>query len=89
MTIKSIRKGDWKYVPPGEVADRSGVGEWIRTPIGSEGALFYLPEDPAEQDSLVAHYPAKAKELHDLLESELRGVAMGDVKNNAGGAIEH
>jgi len=89
MTIKSIRKGDWKYVPPGEMADRGGVDEWIRTPIGPAGALFYLPEDPAEQNNLVAHYPAKAKELHALLQTELKGSTMTDSNNNAGGAIKH
>lgn len=89
MTIKSIRKGNWKYVPPGEMADRGGVGEWIRTPIGSDGALFYLPEDPAEQTDVAAQYPAVAKELHALLEAELEGAPMGNVKNDAGGAIQH
>jgi arylsulfatase A-like enzyme len=89
MTIKAIRKGDWKYLPPGEVADRGGFGEWIRTKISDEGALFYLPEDPQELNNLATQYPVKAKELHALFEAQLEGAAAGDAKNSAGGAIKH
>jgi arylsulfatase A-like enzyme len=89
MTIKAIRKGDWKYVPPGEVADRGGFGKWIRTPVGPEGALYYLPEDPEERNNLAGIYPAKAKELHGQLMAELEGTPMTDTANSAGGAISH
>ena len=89
MTIKSIRKGDWKYIPKGEVADRGGVDEWIRTPTGPQGALFYLPEDPEERNNLARKYPAKARELRELLQAELEGSAMTDAHNTAGGAIKH
>nr|WP_289055443.1 hypothetical protein [uncultured Carboxylicivirga sp.] len=69
--IKSIRKGPWKYVPPGRVRSKGSIDEIIYENIGEEGALFYLPEDQGETNNLAIKYPQKAKELSLLLESEL------------------
>ena len=66
-----------------------GVDAWKRVQVAAGGALFYLPEDPAEQTNLANRYPEKAKELHRLLKVELNGVAMSDAANSAGGAIKH
>ena len=69
--IKSIRKGAWKYVPPGKVRNKGSIDEMIFDYIGNEGALFFLPEDPSETNNLASKYPQKAKELSLLLKAEL------------------
>ncbi len=70
--IKSIRKGAWKYVPPGRVSNKGSIDEIIYDNIGEEGALFYLPEDPGETNNLATKYPQKVKELMLLLHNEIR-----------------
>ena len=69
--IKSIRKGAWKYIPPGKVRSKGSIDEMIFDYIGNEGALFFLPEDPSETNNLASKYPQKAKELSLLLNAEL------------------
>lgn len=73
VKMQSIRMGDWKYVPPGEVTNRGGIGKFHHDRIAAPGALFYLPEDPAEQNNVAHLYPSKVKELRELLASELEG----------------
>ena len=68
---KSIRVGDWKFVPPGRVRDRFRIGTNHFETIPATGALFYLPEDPQERNNLATLYPAKATELSTLLSREL------------------
>lgn len=68
---KSIRVGDWKFVPPGQVRDRFRIGLNNFEKIPETGALFYLPEDPQERNNLATRYPAKAAELGTLLSREL------------------
>lgn len=70
---KSIRSGDWKYVPPGEVRDRTRIGKNHLEEIPATGALYYLPEDPQERTNLATQYPAKTAELSQLLAKELNG----------------
>jgi arylsulfatase A len=69
--LKSIRAGDWKYVPAGIVTSKGGIDEKIFESVGEEGALYFLPEDPEERNNLAPAYPAKAVELKNLLEDEL------------------
>ena len=71
IDLKSIRAGDWKYVPPGVVTSKGGIDEKVFETIGEEGALYFLPEDPEERKNLAQAYPAKAAELKQLLEDEL------------------
>ena len=68
---KSIRQGDWKYIPPGRVRDRFRIGTNTFETIPETGGLYFLPEDPAERNNLAADYPHKAAELAALLEAEL------------------
>ena len=76
VNMKSIRKGPWKYVPQGRVANRGKVGIFFQDDIPESGALFYLPEDPAEQKNLATQYPAKAREMRAILKKEQGGKAM-------------
>ena len=71
INMESIRKGDWKYVPPGNVRNRGKIGINNLDEISEPGALFYLPEDPAEQNNVAHLYPSTVKELRDLLTREL------------------
>jgi arylsulfatase A len=89
VSIKSIRKGDWKYFPAGQVRDRGGVGEWISESTGPKGALYALSKDPRERNNLVEQYPVVAKELHEILKDELKGSEMTDANNKVGGAVLH
>jgi arylsulfatase A-like enzyme len=73
VNMTAIRKGSWKYLPQGQVLNRGRIGEFFSDTIPPSGALFYLPEDPGETNNLATVYPAKARELRDLLESELGG----------------
>lgn len=63
----AIRKGDWKYLPPGSVTERGGIDVWMSTPIEEPGLLFHLTEDPAESKNLAALYPARVKELREII----------------------
>lgn len=65
----AIRAGDWKYIPPGIVRTRGRIGIQVRDPIPENGGLYYLPEDPGETRNLADLYPAKARELADLLKA--------------------
>ncbi|MGY8693122.1 MAG: sulfatase family protein [Verrucomicrobiia bacterium] len=69
--MKAIRKGDWKYVPPGEVRNRVKINVNVYDKIHEPGALFYLPEDPNERTDLSSRYPKILAEMRALLETEL------------------
>jgi arylsulfatase A-like enzyme len=57
----SFRKGNWKYVAPGNAADQ--LGPWRKLQIPAPGWLFDLSADPGETKDLSAKYPEKLKEL--------------------------
>ena len=69
--MKAIRKGDWKYVPPGEVRNRIKIDVNVYDKIYEPGALFYLPEDPNERTDLSSRYPKIVDDMRVLLEAEL------------------
>jgi arylsulfatase A-like enzyme len=73
VKMESIRKGPWKYVPEGNVTNRRTIGKMVADVIRKPGALFYLPEDPAEQNDLAHLYPDKVAELRAILDKELDG----------------
>ncbi|MEX0325037.1 MAG: arylsulfatase [Puniceicoccaceae bacterium] len=88
VKMEAIRKGPWKYLPPGEVRNRGKIGVFPTDKINGQGALFYLPEDPMEQNNVAYRYPAKVKELRELLEKELAGKSSRDAKgDHLGGAV--
>lgn len=89
VQMESIRKGPWKYFPPGEVTNRTAIGEFSKDRINGNGALFYLPEDPQERNNVARLYPQKARELRDLLQKELGGKSSRDSKiDQLGGAVQ-
>ena len=63
----AIRKGDWKYIPPGSVTERGGVGEWTRTEVNEPGLLFNLADDPGETNDLAARHLDTVRELRDII----------------------
>ncbi len=67
LTQIAVRKGDWKYIPPGSVTERGGIGEWKETKVDEPGLLFHLSEDPAEQNNVADQYPAKLEELRQII----------------------
>ena len=87
--MEAIRKGPWKYVPEGNVRNRGKIGLWVDDVIAKPGALFYLPEDPDEQNDVAALYPAKVKELRELLDKELAGKSSRQAEgDHLGGAVQ-
>lgn len=88
--MRALRQGDWKYLPPGQVTGRAGIGRFVRDAIAEPGALYYLPEDPAERTDLAARYPAKAEQMRSLLEQVLGEELSSPADGSAlGGADEH
>ena len=63
----AVRKGDWKYLPPGNIRERKGIGSYKNTTVQEPGLLFHLAEDPAETRNLAAQYPAKLQELRNII----------------------
>lgn len=67
----AIRKGAWKLILG---KDSGGFSRGIKTegiPVETDGQLYNLLEDPAEQNNLYAGRPEKVEELKELL-SRLR-----------------
>jgi arylsulfatase A-like enzyme len=89
VKMEAIRQGPWKYVPEGNIRNRGKVGLWIDDVIEKPGALFYLPEDPAEENNVAHLYPAKVKELRELLDAELAGKSSRQAEgDHLGGAVQ-
>jgi len=85
VASKSIRCGDWKYIPHGVVRNRKGVGTYDLEEIPLSGALFYLPEDSEERNNLASIYPEVAAKLNRLLFTEL-GDSKAFIGDETGGA---
>jgi arylsulfatase A-like enzyme len=89
VKMEAIRKGPWKYLPEGAVTNRGKIGEFFTDIIAAPGALFYLPEDPAEERNVAQLYPAKVKELRALLDQEVGAdSARGSTQDQLGGAVK-
>lgn len=78
----AVRKGDWKYIPPGGVTERGGIDQWIKTEVNEPGLLFNLQEDPGETKDLAASYPAKVKELRQIIHEIAPEKSSGEKKLN-------
>ena len=90
VKMEAIRQGPWKYVPAGAVTNRGKVGIFFMDEITAPGALFYLPEDPGEQQDVAHLYPAKVAELRDLLDREVgRQSARDSGADQLGGAVRN
>ncbi|NDV61019.1 arylsulfatase [Puniceicoccales bacterium CK1056] len=88
VKMEAIRKGPWKYVPEGEVTNRGKIGKFYTDTIAAPGALFYLPEDPGEENNLAHLYPAKVEELKALLDKEVGAKsARASTRDQLGGAV--
>jgi arylsulfatase A-like enzyme len=57
----ALRKGDWKFIPPGPV--REGLGPHRVSKIEPPGLLFNLSSDPGEETNLAAQHPEKVAEM--------------------------
>jgi len=73
LTQIAVRKGNWKYIPPGSVTERLGImtwkegSGWKKTPVEEPGLLFHLSEDPTEENDLAAKYPERVQEMRDII----------------------
>ena len=73
----AVRKGDWKYIPPGSIRERVGLYSWKETNVEEPGMLFYLNEDPSERNDLAKRYPKRIQEMRAILEVEAPGKGWG------------
>jgi arylsulfatase A-like enzyme len=71
VNAKAIRRGDWKYIPPGTVRDRFRIGTNTFEKIPETGGLYFLPEDPEERHNVAADSPHITAEMAALLEAQL------------------
>ncbi|MCG8528215.1 MAG: arylsulfatase [Opitutales bacterium] len=85
---KALRMGDWKYIPEGVITNRGRIGKFVREEVTTPGQLFFLPEDPMEQNDLAASYPEKVKEMKTLLLAELGETASLSSGTELGGAVD-
>lgn len=69
----AIRRGDWKYLPPGTILKRGGMEEWHRRKVEEPGFLFNLADDPAENTNLAGEHPEILTELRTLLDDVRKG----------------
>ena len=63
----AVRKGNWKYIPPGNVRERLGHKRWNNTTVSEPGLLFHLSEDPEELNDLAALYPNRVEEMRRII----------------------
>jgi arylsulfatase A-like enzyme len=69
LTQIAVRQGNWKYIPPGSVTERGGIGQWMETKIDEPGLLFHLADDPGETIDLAAQYPQVLDEMQAIIVS--------------------
>jgi len=73
LTQIAVRKGNWKYIPPGSITERLGImtwkegSGWKKTTVAEPGLLFNLSEDPAEEHDLAAIYPNRVNEMRNII----------------------
>ena len=67
LTQLAVRKDNWKYLPPGSITERGGIGEWIETKVDQPGLLFDLSTDPGETTDIAAENPEKVEELRRII----------------------
>jgi arylsulfatase A-like enzyme len=67
LTQIAVRKGNWKFIPPGSITERGGIGVWHKTEVNEPGLLFHLSEDPGETRNLAARYPEKFEEMMQII----------------------
>lgn len=82
LTQIAVRKGNWKFVPPGSVTERGGIGEWVETKIDEPGLLFHLAEDPGETVNLAALYPERVAEMQAIIQKVAPEKATGQKELN-------
>ena len=67
LTQLAVRQGNWKYIPPGSITERGGIGQWTKTEVDEPGLLFHLSEDPGETRDLAALCPEEVQELRQII----------------------
>ena len=82
LTQLAVRQGNWKYIPPGSITQRGGIGEWIETQVDAPGWLFNLANDPAEQKNVAALHPEKVVELRQVILKVAPEKATGNMKTD-------
>ncbi|MFC1761094.1 arylsulfatase [Planctomycetota bacterium] len=86
LTQIAVRKGNWKYIPPGSVTERLGImtwkegSGWKKTPVEEPGLLFHLTEDPTEEHDLAAKYPNRVQEMREIIMNVAPEKATGQKK---------
>ena len=63
----AIRFENFKFIPPGLIRERVGIGRWKQTDVPKPGFLFDLSNDINEDTNLSSIYPNRVREINELL----------------------
>ena len=63
----AIRFENFKFIPPGIIRERVGIGRWKQTNVPKPGFLFDLSNDINEDTNLSSIYPNRVREINELL----------------------
>lgn len=63
----ALRRGDWKFIPPGRIQEQ--LGPWSRFEIPEPGWLFNLAKDPGETTNVAAENPDVLKSMRTQLDA--------------------
>lgn len=78
LTQIAIRKGNWKYIPPGSITERGGIDQWIETNVDEPGWLFELSEDPGETNNVADQFPQVVAEMQSIINEVAPEKATGE-----------
>ena len=62
----ALRRGPWKYIPPGQTRD--GLGPWRNVRLSESGFLGNVETDLGETRNLAGDHPELVEEMRSLLE---------------------
>ena len=82
LTQLAVRKGNWKYIPPGSITERGGIGQWTATEVPEPGWLFDLANDPGEQNNVADKHPVTLEELRGIIAKVASEKAVGETELN-------
>lgn len=66
--VLSYVEGDWKYIQPNDGPSTLSWAGDTESGFSNAPQLYYLSEDPHENNNLAAHYPEKVEEFRQKLE---------------------
>lgn len=82
LTQIAVRKGKWKFIPPGLITERGGIDQWIRTPVQEPGWLFDLDDDLGETTNVAAKHPDVIAQMQAIIQNVAPEKSTGEMQLN-------